>query len=279
MSVSVQFNGSTFLSSKEASRVFGYSSDYIARLARQEKITATRIGHQWFVEPTSLGKFLVDSSEETSSRLKKMSVERKLERSSFQETATVSVAQTFENSVQNISQNSHAHAVSAFAIFTGFLIACVPYISVPSNANFNQNFISFYSTLEQTAFGLHQGFNQGLSISEIGNSEASIVTGGIVAANANDNDVNEIAQHSQNSHASHGDESGYSSGRLNGLVVFPDTLSASRTIEKIEKSFSDKVIVSEDKNNPHTGTIVPVFRDEKSSEEFRYVIVPVQDPP
>jgi len=270
MSVSVQFNGNKFLSSKEASRVFGYSSDYIARLARQHKIIATRIGHQWFVEPTSLGKFLVESSEETSTRLKKLSVERKLERANFQDTATLSHAPTLENSLKNVSQIKSAHLLSSAIVFAGFLIASIPYISIPSYSSLESRFQSANITLKQTAFGLHESISGSkFAPAELGFSQTGAVyTGAVSASAASEDTMNGITAPED-----------FSATRLNGLVVFPDTATASETIAKIEKSFSDKVIVKEDSNNPHAGTIVPVFKNQKPTEEYRYVIVPVEDPP
>lgn len=256
MSVSVQFNGNKFLSSKEASRVFGYSSDYIARLARQEKITATRIGHQWFVEPTSLGKFLMESSEENSVRLKKLSDERKQERAVFNDISSTSSVLHQEN----FSQNSNAHSISIATVFAGLLLAFVPYISVPTYPSIQSHILSFTTSLKQTAFGLHQT----LSLADLEETQVASVYTGIAPVEATAHDA-VTYDSTQN--------------QLNGLVVFPDSASASSTIKKIENSFSDKVEVKENPDDPLTGTIVPVFKNKRSSEEFRYVIVPVQSPP
>jgi excisionase family DNA binding protein len=46
------------LSTKKASELSGYTSDYIARLARSGKISAQRVGHTWFVDLDSLQQFL-----------------------------------------------------------------------------------------------------------------------------------------------------------------------------------------------------------------------------
>ncbi|MDP2651812.1 MAG: helix-turn-helix domain-containing protein, partial [bacterium] len=46
------------ITTKDAGELSGYSSDYLARLARSGKIIGRRIGHSWFVERESLVHFL-----------------------------------------------------------------------------------------------------------------------------------------------------------------------------------------------------------------------------
>jgi len=47
-----------FITTKNAGELSGYSSDYLARLARSGKIIGKRVGHSWFVEKESLERFL-----------------------------------------------------------------------------------------------------------------------------------------------------------------------------------------------------------------------------
>jgi hypothetical protein len=46
------------ISTKDAGELSGYSSDYLARLARSGKIDGKRIGHSWFIDKDSLASFL-----------------------------------------------------------------------------------------------------------------------------------------------------------------------------------------------------------------------------
>ncbi|MCX6787351.1 MAG: helix-turn-helix domain-containing protein [Candidatus Kaiserbacteria bacterium] len=46
------------ITTKDAGELFGYTSDYLARLARSGKIAGKRIGHSWFIEKESLARFL-----------------------------------------------------------------------------------------------------------------------------------------------------------------------------------------------------------------------------
>ena len=46
------------VTTKDASELSGYTSDYLARLARSGKIVGRRIGHTWLIDKNSLANFL-----------------------------------------------------------------------------------------------------------------------------------------------------------------------------------------------------------------------------
>lgn len=79
MSSSAAAIGGSFLSSVEAGRRFGYTSDYVAKLAREGKVLGTMIGQQWFVETESLSSFIQRAKEEKRQRAERIREERKLE--------------------------------------------------------------------------------------------------------------------------------------------------------------------------------------------------------
>ena len=54
MTPQIIFDGKKFLTSREASRVSGYASDYIGQLCRGGKLSCRRVGKSWFVEEDSL---------------------------------------------------------------------------------------------------------------------------------------------------------------------------------------------------------------------------------
>ena len=57
MLAQVKINGDTFLPIKEAAKLVLYSRDYVARLAREQKIVAMQVERQWFVDTVSLKNF------------------------------------------------------------------------------------------------------------------------------------------------------------------------------------------------------------------------------
>lgn len=58
------------------------------------------------------------------------------------------------------------------------------------------------------------------------------------------------------------------------LVIAPDEVMTTTTIESIRDSFSDDVSVSMNPDNPDTGVIVPHFK-EKDGATYRFLMVPV----
>jgi hypothetical protein len=67
------------ITTKSAGEIFGYTSDYIARLARAGKIVGERVGNTWLVDKDSIALFLEKSNEKKSSRAQALSREREVE--------------------------------------------------------------------------------------------------------------------------------------------------------------------------------------------------------
>lgn len=79
MSTSIQIDGTNFLPIKDAAKLVSYTRDYVARLAREEKIVAKQIGRQWFVDTISLKNFAEAVALEQEVRKRELSLERKRE--------------------------------------------------------------------------------------------------------------------------------------------------------------------------------------------------------
>ena len=59
MPVHLLINGKKYFPSSTLCTSFGYTSDYLGKLAREEKILGTLVGRQWFIEEASLKTFLL----------------------------------------------------------------------------------------------------------------------------------------------------------------------------------------------------------------------------
>lgn len=79
MSAALEINGKKLQPIKEAATLVSYSRDYVTRLARENKITATTVGRQWFVDVDSLVAYAEQSKLEQELRKKQLSDERKQE--------------------------------------------------------------------------------------------------------------------------------------------------------------------------------------------------------
>lgn len=248
MSVSVNFQGVQYLSSKEAARVFGYTSDYVSRLARQGKVTATRIGHQWFVDPTSLDKFLTDSAKESEARIQKLRVERKLERASFGASDTASVGEVDFVVGSKTRFDARSHMVAGAAVLCGLIVALLPYAFSPKNtAQVASLFQSFSYELKMTAFGVFSSFT-------FSNGGADAGTSFTVPHTPVQSSV--------------------PLSITDGVVVVPERDAVAGIADRLAESFSDPVEVAPDQEHPETGTIKPVFRDGSKGPSYRYVVVP-----
>jgi len=79
MSSALEIDGKKFYPIKIVASEVSYSRDYITRLAREGKITATNVGRQWFVDLESLKSYSESSTIEADIRKKRLSEERKIE--------------------------------------------------------------------------------------------------------------------------------------------------------------------------------------------------------
>ena len=73
--MSHRIDGKEYLSAKDAGRAFGYTSDYVAKLAREGKIDGKKIGRSWFVNEHSLDSFVQSVEKSKQERLDKLRVE------------------------------------------------------------------------------------------------------------------------------------------------------------------------------------------------------------
>lgn len=86
-------NGSkNYLPIKEASKLVSYSRDYVAKLAREQKILAKQESRQWFIEVDSLKNFAFLSECEQKIRSQRLSAERKREQQIKKEIESISFA-------------------------------------------------------------------------------------------------------------------------------------------------------------------------------------------
>ncbi|MEN9920691.1 MAG: hypothetical protein RL538_584 [Candidatus Parcubacteria bacterium] len=80
MSSTLQINGKELQNIRVAAERTGYSRDYITRLAREERVVASQVNRQWFVDLDSLVSYAATVASEQKVRQVKLSEERKQER-------------------------------------------------------------------------------------------------------------------------------------------------------------------------------------------------------
>lgn len=80
MSKTLVLNGKEYVPSAVLAKKHGYTSDYISKLAREEKILGTQIARQWYVVPSSLETFIHQSAFDKKIRAEKIRKQRLIER-------------------------------------------------------------------------------------------------------------------------------------------------------------------------------------------------------
>jgi hypothetical protein len=120
---SLEINGSELKNIRSASELTGYSRDYITKLAREQKITASQIGRQWFVDVDSLSGYAKTVAEEQRLRNEQLSEERRRERQTVQKTTPpekVSPTKIHSSKKMSVTLSSQMVAVGVLVMGLGF---------------------------------------------------------------------------------------------------------------------------------------------------------------
>jgi hypothetical protein len=110
----LEIDGKKLHSIKAATSLVSYSADYITRLAREEKIIASHIGRQWYVDVESLKHYESIKVLEQTIRKQNLSDERKRERA---------VATEVEKSKLVRHKNIRAQALRTKVVVASALVA------------------------------------------------------------------------------------------------------------------------------------------------------------
>ncbi len=147
MSTSIEINGATLVSIKEASKTVSYSRDYLTKLAREQKIIATQIGRQWFIDVSSLQAFVEDMALEQVVRKEHLRNERKQERQ-------VKAELQLLNSKIKVGESGfrfHSLAVSSLVLFLGLFTGTFIYTTADIANNLASSDIENSSLVAQVS--------------------------------------------------------------------------------------------------------------------------------
>lgn len=237
MSEQVIVAGVTYLPSSVIASDFGYSLDYISRLAREGRVEATRVGKKWFVNPDSVERFTEDS------KLKKAQINAELSATRKLELSVNAPLKTEEESEINLPIEKRRHRNIATAIVGSSMVMVA-------------------GLLVGVFYNPHALMLMGLTSSTIQVGTPQVLV--------SDNDVIEQKPLNQAVH----DSRFASTSPTAGMVIFSQSTS-SVTVENVTRSFSDEVKV--EFLSESVGQILPVFKSGTSSERYNFVVVPVED--
>ncbi|MFA5998243.1 MAG: tail fiber domain-containing protein [Candidatus Paceibacterota bacterium] len=114
------------ISAKEASKKYGYSADYLARLARSGEVRGSQVGRTWLVDQSSLDSFLKLQEERREARARELARAREREYRARRQTpmhrAVHLVPQEQEPVVPGTNSFVFFYKTSARALATAFLV-------------------------------------------------------------------------------------------------------------------------------------------------------------
>lgn len=129
MTQSLTINGKEYVPSNTLATRFKYTPDYIAKLAREEKILATQVGRQWFVEPGSLETFLHQAQVEKEIRAEELRKRRKVEHALHQQKQV---------SAQTVGSPLEAVAQTAIVVVCGLLLGGIGSVIVEEDLSIQE---------------------------------------------------------------------------------------------------------------------------------------------
>ncbi len=242
MSSFVEIAGNKYESVSAASKQTGYSRDYIGRLAREEKITATQVGRQWFVSVASLEAYAKNAEHDQKARKEKLSLQRKQEREAIKSIHVQERAKVIAKQKKQIGQKVLAGSVLTFGVGLGVFL--------------NATFFLHTSPLNQAA-----------SAPEVGSfrtaeQEFPVATGDTVEQISLE--TIDFSQESMSVSTLDGDGE--------GVLLLPNQADKKLTEAEVKKLFSDPVqLVKDEEGNQY------VVRQTAEGKEERlpFVVVPV----
>lgn len=121
MTTVLEIDGKKLHTIKAATSLVDYSADYITRLAREGKITASHVGRNWYIDIDSLKHYQSVMEMEQTIRKQKLSEERKQERSLREEIAERKIIREKTHRAQAARTKVVVASAVLAGLFSGYL--------------------------------------------------------------------------------------------------------------------------------------------------------------
>ena len=132
MSSTLSVNHEEYQTSAEIARRFGYTKDYVTKLAREEKIEARQVGRQWFIDPDAFAEFFIAKEVEKHQRSEQLRKERKLERALIGTTTTDTTTGT---SMETKRPRRYFAVEACLVMMCGLLVGQIGWIAQSAHLN------------------------------------------------------------------------------------------------------------------------------------------------
>lgn len=115
----INLDGTELVSTREAARCVSLTHDYIARLAREERVVGMKVGRQWYVDLGSVRRFIAAAELEKSVRAEQLRAERQREQRAAQRTFAVGYQLLLGQRLQALAQ---AATVFSLGLLLGYVL-------------------------------------------------------------------------------------------------------------------------------------------------------------
>ena len=267
MSKELVVDGKNYLPSTVLAGRFSYTTDYLGKLAREEKVSATRVGRQWYISEESLQKFVASTSEAKARRNHELREERQAERESFSAEKKVKIE---ESTVKEISLASPTQSLmqAVAVVACGFLVGFLGFVAYEGGVEFS----ALSEAAESTAAEVAEALQPPFSIAAAAETQTAFidfsVLWGWLFGKTEVVVVETVEVVNQPPEPLSGEV------YVQNAMLMLDPSTSTTTAKEIQDSFSDEVEVTFD--GPNTGILQPVFK-EKTDESYRFLLVPVTE--
>jgi len=253
MSQQLVIDGKIYLPSSILARQFSYTSDYLAKLAREEKVDATRVGRQWYITETSLQQFVSEAQESKAKRSEELREERRLERE-HHEVATVTASSEVITTTTTTLSPAAAAPVTPALLQTLLVVVCGLALGTTGYYAYQvSNELTQYDEMvtgQQTAALDYSVVWRWL----FGSTEVVVIDPAVPAPSQEKLPPTDYS--------------------VQNAMLMLDGETSTATAKAIQESFSDEVGVTFD--GPNTVIIQPIFK-EKTDESYRSFLAPVTE--
>lgn len=275
-----------FISVKIAAERTGYTTDYLSRLAKNGKISATKTDDGWLLDESSLDAFVTESHEKRKVRAQALSEERKREYK-FSGSTTLATYSAVENNPTHIDavetvgttdrfeeigegrrEKIRAALFSVAAVFLLVGLAIAPHLITHERESLPQ--VAMANAVEESAID-----TIALAWYHLVHKSARTVAGLFFESETTQIVHTDVAPATPL--VDHIPDAPVVPGNNQRMVVvpIPEGTDPEAQARQIRNSFSDEVTVEPLDEN--SGIITPVFKS-RSEDQYLYVMVPMPPP-
>ena len=219
----LEIDGKKLHSIKAATKLVSYSADYITRLAREQKIVASQVGRQWYIDVESLQHYESVMETEQTIRKQRLSEERKQERLLREQAEVRRVERSTKLRAKAARTKVVVSAAVMLGLFSGYILESM--------------FAQLVYPAKQAA-RTPAASTLSLLTTDVAPAEPTVVT--TLATTSDENSGMEVA-----TFTAVPDQVRSFASSSEGILLLPPTLTEGQLVE-LQDLFSDRIVIRTD---------------------------------